>query len=83
MENEIFPDEIIELSPIELLDGPDYVDYEYWDETSMFDDHPTTRWVHGAEYYERRYRCRVPGNLSEDTIDDWIYNNLDGIKWLE
>lgn len=67
----------------DLLDGPDYVDYEFWDETSQFDDHPTTRWLGGCDCYERRYRCRVPASLSEDEIYDWLYENEGRITWLD
>ena len=68
---------------IDKLDGPDYVDYEYWDETSIFDDHPTRRWAHGTECYERRYKCRVPKDIKEELIDDWICDNIGRITWLD
>lgn len=68
----------------DLLDGEDYVDYEFWDETSMFDDHPTKRWSYGIDCYERQYKCRIPKEISEneEAINDWIYDNIGRIKWL-
>lgn len=69
----------------ELLDGENYIDYEWWDETSMFDDHPTKRWVYGVDCYERRYCCRIPKEIAdnEEAIFDWVYQNLGRVKWLE
>jgi len=68
-----------------LLDGPDYFNYEWWDETSQFDEHPTKRWCGGSECYERRYRCRVPIGLNQDdeAIQIWIGENLDNVRWLD
>jgi len=69
---------------VNVLDGSDFVDIEWWEETSRFDEHPTTRWAHGVECYERLYRCRVPATVVEnDTVDDWISDNWDYIKWLD
>ena len=65
------------------LDGPDFVDYEWWEETSQFDSNPTKRWNYGCGCYEALGRCRVPGNLTDDEIDDWINHNWDRIKWLD
>lgn len=48
--------------------------YEFEDETSMFDDHPSKRWAGGLDCYMRTYKCRVPIAFqdSEEMIDKFI-----------
>lgn len=74
--------EQFKLEPLPLLDGPDYVTIEWWDETSQFDPHPSVRWV-GLEYLERRYRCRVPAGLTDEQAMDWIDQHLEQVTWLD
>lgn len=68
----------------ETLNGPDYVLFTWWDETSRFDDHWSTKWVDGAEYYQRLYGCMVPSNLTDDgAIAEWIEENDGRITWID
>lgn len=71
------------LEPDGLLDGPDFGTFEWWDETSWFDDHPEKRW--SVEYYERPFRCRVPLSVidDDDKCHEWMDLNWDRIKWLD
>ncbi len=34
--------------------------YEWEDETSQFDDHPSVRWNYGSECYTRKFKARIP-----------------------
>ena len=74
------PDEEV-LGDEPKFDGPDYKTVEWWEETSMYDTNPTTRWA--GDYCQAKYRRRVPGHLKEEEIDDWINENIDFIKWLD
>ena len=49
----------------------------------QIDAHPTKRWCGGTECYERRYRCRVPGDLMDDEIDEWVYQHEGRLTWLD
>lgn len=62
----------------------DLTKYTFWDETSVFDPHPSKRWVGGAEYYEREYTVFVPARLVRrrpDLVDDFILK-YEGEDWL-
>ena len=75
--------EVFEISH-EPLDGSDYKDYEWWDETSMFDTNPTKVWCPGLECYEAKHRCRIPANLeTEEEIWEWIEQNEGLIVYLD
>jgi hypothetical protein len=68
----------------ELLDGPDYKDFCWWDETSMFDPNPTRRWCYGIDCYEAKMCCRVPVALeTEEEIQEWIYQNEGRLKFVD
>jgi len=66
----------------ELLDGDDYRDYKYEDETSQFD--PEGKWCPGSDCYRRLYRVRVPKEFGDDEekIGEWLYENEGRIKYL-
>jgi len=68
--------------PMEPLDGPDYRDYEWEDETSQFD--PEGRWQSGVDCYVRTNKCRVPISLgsNDEAIGDWIDQNQERVKYL-
>lgn len=54
-----------------------YFTLEFWDETSWYDTHPTTRWVGGHDYTERLYKCRIPCRIqdNEDLIEEFIFRH--------
>lgn len=66
---------------LEMLDGPSYRTIEYDDETSQFD--PKGRWCPGSDCYQRTYKVRVPAELTEDEIDDWLDRNAGRVVYLD
>jgi hypothetical protein len=76
--SESFPEiRLYQLKPPELkgIDWDDdklFFTYTFEEETSQFD--PNGRWVHGGEYYERSYWCRVPIAFQncEEMIDAFV-----------
>ena len=62
------------------MDKKGYFVYSWWDETSMYDDNPTKRWVGGGEYYEAKYSCWLPDEAeswSESEINKYIDNHCE------
>lgn len=78
-----------ELRPPDPLDGPDFVVFEWEDETSQFDPHGY--WVYGVECYMRKYRAKIPGKLmiqateesDESIIHDWLSNNCERVTYVD
>jgi hypothetical protein len=77
--------------PIEIADIPEpqapmmdwgndqlFFTHDWWDETSQFDDHPSTRWCGGLECYERQFKARIPIAFKDcDEAIEWF------IIWMQ
>lgn len=73
-------------SGLNLSDDSLWFTHEFTDETSQFDDHPTTRF--NGEGYSRKFRIRAPIAFrnSKKMLDEWVswandYCPCNGYLW--
>ena len=67
-------------------DNKKYYTLTYWDETSIYDNHPSVIYNYGGDYYMREYACRIPLKIKnkDNLINMFIdRHSEDEGFWLE
>lgn len=62
------------------LDGINFKNYSFTEETSYFDSNSKKFWDFGNDCWRLRVTCRVPKNIKDP--ENWIDKNFDKVKWL-